>query len=206
MSATSSPIAQSMDISDRFEDRLRQHADAKKNPLTTVPMNEIHKPHGNIPNTPLAASTISFLLGCVFSPALLAFLSGVLGNSTWSYYQLGFFLAAWSGFHWGEFAVTAGWNLEKCSVDCRYALEALQHPSHLVIGAAFLLDNGALYHIANGIAIVEYLITLYFKPSLKLHPYISTIGEALLLVMSPQFIMSPPSRNRGGNCWPDITV
>jgi len=44
------------------------------------------------------------------------------------------------------------------------------------------LDNGAQYHIANGIAIVEYLVTLYFKPSLKLHPYVSTVGEYLLPV------------------------
>ena len=48
-----------------------------------------------------------------------------------------------------------------------------------MIGPAFLLDNGAMYHIANGIAVVEYLITLHFKPSFKLHPYISAIGEAL---------------------------
>jgi protein-S-isoprenylcysteine O-methyltransferase len=48
------------------------------------------------------------------------------------------------------------------------------------IDVAFLLDNGALYHIANGLAVVEFLITLYFKPGFKLQPYISTIGEALL--------------------------
>jgi hypothetical protein len=27
-------------------------------------------------------------------------------------------MASWALFHWAEFAVTAGWNLEKCSVDC----------------------------------------------------------------------------------------
>jgi len=77
---------------------------------------------------------------------------------------LGFFGAAWAGFHWGEFAVTAGWNLDKCSVD------------------SFLLENGALYHVANGIAVVEYLVTLYFKPSLKLQPYVSTVGIVLVIV------------------------
>jgi hypothetical protein len=25
-----------------------------------------------------------------------------------------------SAFHWGEFAVTAGWNRQKASVDCMY--------------------------------------------------------------------------------------
>jgi len=149
---------------DGFEDRLRQRAEVKKNPLSTIPANAMHEPLGNIPNTPLAASTISFLLGSVFSPALLAFVSGALGNSSWSYYQLGFFIAAWACFHWGEFAVTAGWNIDKCSVD------------------SFLLDNGAPYHIANGIAVVEYLITLYFKPWFKLHPYISTIGIVMVFV------------------------
>lgn len=39
-----------------------------------------------------------------------------------------------------------------------------------------------MYHIANGIAIFEFLITLYFKSELKSQPYVSTIGEALLLI------------------------
>jgi len=111
------PVPQSTDMPDGFEERLRQRA---KNPLSTIPKNGEHQPHGNIPNTPLAATTISFLLGSIFSLALLAFLSGALGISPWSYYQLGFFVAAWAAFHWGEFAVTAGWNLDKCSVDCEH--------------------------------------------------------------------------------------
>jgi protein-S-isoprenylcysteine O-methyltransferase len=110
----------SMDMPDGFEERLGQRAAIKKNPLSTIPTNEMHMPLGNIPNTPLAASTISFLLGSVFSLALLAFISGALGRSPWAYYQLGFFVTAWAAFHWGEFAVTAGWNLHKCSVDCEH--------------------------------------------------------------------------------------
>lgn len=42
---------------------------------------------------------------------------------------------------------------------------------------AFLLENGAHYHIAHGVALLEYLTTLYFKPSMKIYPYISHIGE-----------------------------
>lgn len=89
-----------------------------KHPLVTIPVNI--EPHGNIPNTPLAASTISFLLGGSFALAFSLFLQGGLPSLWWATYQLGFFLAAWSAFHWGEFAVTAGWNLEKCSVNCEH--------------------------------------------------------------------------------------
>ncbi|KAG9218991.1 hypothetical protein CCMSSC00406_0001401 [Pleurotus cornucopiae] len=141
---------------DGFEERLRQRT-MMRHPLETVPDSATVRPHGNIPNTPLAASVISFLLGTLFCfGAISAIFSG---SSLWfTNYQLGFFVAAWSLFHWAEFAVTAGWNFEKCSVD------------------SFLLDNGREYHIANGTALTEYLITLYFKPSWKGFPYISLIG------------------------------
>jgi len=123
-----------------------------------------HAPIGNIPNTPLVASTIAFLLGGLFSLGLLAFIVGGNERRWWATAQLGFFVAAWAGFHWGEFAVTAGWNLEKCSVD------------------SYLLDNGAMYHIANGTALTEYLITLYLKPSLKAYPYVTSAGVVFVVV------------------------
>lgn len=103
---------------DVFEQRLRQRVAAQSDPLDTVPSDPAHHPRGLIPNTPLAVSLISFLLGSLFSFGLLLFVSDGLGGYWWSTYQLGFFLAVWSAFHWGEFAVTAGWNREKCSVDC----------------------------------------------------------------------------------------
>lgn len=34
-----------------------------------------------------------------------------------------------------------------------------------------------MYHIANGTAVLEYLITLYFKPDIKAFPHVSTIGK-----------------------------
>lgn len=89
-----------------------------KNPLSTIPVSI--EPRGSIPNTPLAASTISFLLGGAFALGFSHFLQGGFSSPWWATYQLGFFVAAWSAFHWGEFAVTAGWNLEKCSVDCEH--------------------------------------------------------------------------------------
>lgn len=76
-----------------------------------------YEPHSKIPNTLLAVSTISFLLGCVFSIAFVQFSTGTF-RLWWATYRLAFFVAAWSAFHWGEFAVTAGWNRHKCSVDC----------------------------------------------------------------------------------------
>ena len=110
------------DIQDSFEEKLRQRkAQLENHPLNTVPRARVNRPDGGLPNTPLAASTISFILGWAFSLGVLTFLRGGFG-SWWNSYQLGFFVAAWSGFHWGEFAVTAGWNLEKCSVDCTYDL------------------------------------------------------------------------------------
>ncbi|KAF8845841.1 ICMT-domain-containing protein [Paxillus ammoniavirescens] len=145
---------------DGFERRIQERGNMR-HPLATIPVNAL--PQGNIPNTPLAASTISFLLGTLFALGMALFLQGGLTAPWWATYQLGFFIAAWSGFHWGEFAVTAGWNLEKCSID------------------SFLLENGAMYHIANGTALVEYLVTLYFSPSSKSHRYISFIGVLMAL-------------------------
>lgn len=35
-----------------------------------------------------------------------------------------------------------------------------------------------MYHIAHGTALAEYLLTLYFKPELKTHSYVSDIGQS----------------------------
>ncbi|ESK96106.1 protein-s-isoprenylcysteine o-methyltransferase [Moniliophthora roreri MCA 2997] len=154
-------------MSDGFEARIEARQHQKHHALHTEPIKDVVI-HGNLPNTPLMASIISFLLGSTLSLGLFTFFSG--GFSWWATYQLGFFLAAWAAFHWGEYAVTAGWNLEKCSVD------------------SFLLDNGAMYHIANGTAVFEYIITSYFKPEWKTHSYFSSIG--ILLVMIGQALRS----------------
>lgn len=110
-----------MDHPDRIEEHMRQRVSPPQNPLATIP---ITKARGNIPNTPLAVSTIAFLLGSVFSIAALAFVIGGFPSLWWATYQLGFFVAAWAAFHWGEFAVTAGWNFEKCSVDCEFQAQS----------------------------------------------------------------------------------
>ncbi|KAH9951648.1 protein-s-isoprenylcysteine O-methyltransferase [Amylocystis lapponica] len=149
---------------DGFDERLRQRMEVKPHTLDTIPTNSALKPRGLIPNTPLAASTISFLLGSSFGLGAFTFLVGGYGTLWWMTYQLGFYVAAWSAFHWGEFAVTAGWNKDKCSVD------------------SFLLENGAQYHVAHSAAIVEYVVTLYFWPSCKGLPYVSIAGIIIVVI------------------------
>jgi protein-S-isoprenylcysteine O-methyltransferase len=94
----------------------QQHVNFQANALETNPLTNI--PHGNIPNTPLASSTISFLLGSAFIFGIFSAVSDIQNTARFLTYQLGSFIAAWAFFHWAEFAVTAGWNFEKCSVDC----------------------------------------------------------------------------------------
>jgi protein-S-isoprenylcysteine O-methyltransferase len=104
------------DAIDGTEQRLRQRETMLKHSLQLQP--QAITLRDSIPNTPLVVSSIAFLLGGIFALGALTFLVGGF-RLWWSTYQLGFFVAAWAGFHWGEFAVTAGWNLEKCSVDCK---------------------------------------------------------------------------------------
>lgn len=75
-----------------------------------------------IPNTPLAASVISTVLGVAAGIAATCAVQPVLGwlgeaNWTWARPQLGIYLTAWATFHILEFWTTAGWNIQKLSVD-----------------------------------------------------------------------------------------
>ena len=108
-----------------MEERLGQR-ESRKHPLETIPIT--HLTHGKIPNTPLASSTIAFLLGGLFALGTCTFLFETSFPYWWMTYQLGYFIAAWAFFHWGEFAVTAGWNYEKCSVDCMYVQIFIMKP------------------------------------------------------------------------------
>lgn len=109
-------------LSDAFEQRVRERELLRSRPLETIPDLTTKQPHGTIPNTPLAVSTISFCLGSIFALGFSVFWGGGLSSLWFATYQLAFFVASWSAFHWGEFAVTAGWNREKVSVDCTYFL------------------------------------------------------------------------------------
>ena len=35
-----------------------------------------------------------------------------------------------------------------------------------------------MYHLANSLALIEYLLVLYFRPSLKSFSYVSSPGES----------------------------
>ncbi|KAF5333468.1 hypothetical protein D9611_002422 [Ephemerocybe angulata] len=154
---------------DPFEYRVQQHQAMTRSALETVPV-ESAKPHGNIPNTPLVSSLISFVLGALFLLGSIAFVNGGYPGSSWVTWQLGGFIATWAIFHYLEFAVTAGWNREKCSVD------------------SYLLDNGKEYHLANTAAFLEYVVAHAWNPKTKTYPYVSEIGIALIL--GGQFLRS----------------
>lgn len=80
----------------------------------------------------------------------------------------------------GEFAVTAGWNREKLSIDCMFETPVLdRHSSDIdfVLFSAYLLTNGMEYHLANSVAVLEFLITVYFFPNFKRETGITVIGK-----------------------------
>jgi len=141
--------------------------------LETIPTDAANPYRGKyIPNTPLGASIISVCLSMVFTLGLLLFLRGpiVFGLQDDQWRFLGFFLACWAGFHWGEYAVCAGWNRARCSVD------------------SFLLENGKEYNIANAVAVTEFVITMYFAPQVKSHTYVTYFG--IVLTLASQYLRS----------------
>lgn len=112
----------STDEQDSLPRRIATHvamsAQAAADPLNTAPKSPTAFAHGSIPNTMLTVASIAFGLGIISALGLTAALL------TWpsSWYQLSFMVAAWSTFHFLEFAVTAGWNRDKLSVDCACTL------------------------------------------------------------------------------------
>ncbi|KAJ3550055.1 hypothetical protein NMY22_g652 [Coprinellus aureogranulatus] len=156
-------------IEERIKLREGMPPPAPNGSLETVPVKGTPT-NGNIPNTPLASSLIAFCLGSAFTLGSLLLIFGGYPGSTWLTSQLGAFIASWALFHYLEFAVTAGWNREKCSVD------------------SYLLDNGAQYHIANGIAVLEYIFVRLWMPSAKTWPYVTELG--LAVVVAGQFLRS----------------
>ena len=77
---------------------------------------------GGLPNTPLAVSVISALLGgLAFSSCVLAVapaLQGLSGGGwNWARPQLGIYLGCMGLFHLCEFWTTAGWNPQKLTVE-----------------------------------------------------------------------------------------
>ena len=96
-----------------------------------LPSASQHRPNGQLPNTPLAASVISASLGglIALSAAYLSVpLLKQLGSGQWAWArpQLALYGVAMGMFHLWEFWTTAGWNPNKLSIDgeltCRSAL------------------------------------------------------------------------------------
>lgn len=101
------------DAPNGFDNRITERNDRVRIlSLNNVKPDYVHQ--GSLPNTPCTVSVISFVLGSGFAVSLATLAWS--GNTWW---HLSFFLASWCLFHWAEFAVTAGWNEEKCTVDCK---------------------------------------------------------------------------------------
>lgn len=101
--------------SDQIEGHLRRRVGAL-DPLHLE--SDATNLRGSLPNTILAVVIIAFFLGGIFCVSFLKVTFGGFEKYWWFTRQLAFFLCAWSFFHWAEFAVTAGWNLGRCNIDC----------------------------------------------------------------------------------------
>lgn len=104
-----------------------QTANMSQNPPPTakpdlLPKASQYSLRGGLPNTPLAVSIISALLGGLLVSSLaLAAAPALQGLCTekwnWARPQLGVYLACMGLFHLCEFWTTAGWNPQKLTVD-----------------------------------------------------------------------------------------
>ncbi|KAK0534300.1 farnesyl cysteine-carboxyl methyltransferase [Tilletia horrida] len=82
----------------------------------------------------------------------------------WARPQFGVYLGAWAVFHMLEFVITARYNPTRLYAD------------------SFLLQNGIGYHIAHGVAVVEFLAEAHFFPCSKVLTPLTLLGLVLMLV------------------------
>ncbi|KAM0755474.1 ICMT-domain-containing protein [Meredithblackwellia eburnea MCA 4105] len=154
----------------------------------------IELPLTSFASTPHNVACISFLLGGLWATGLVSTAYGLLNHKQviWSTSEpasslqpqsltnailspyLGLYLSCWAFFHLMEFVVTSTYNAGKLSV------------------SSFLLNNGAAYHIAHAIGILEYILEeAYFPPEWRKYKHFGSI--ALLgwgLVVGGQIIRS----------------
>lgn len=103
------------DAPNGFDQRIAERSARRPSNLNMNKVNRAYEHQGDLPNTACTVSVIAFLLGAGFA---FSFATFALTNNTW--WHLSFFVGSWCLFHWAEFAVTAGWNAEKCTVDCEF--------------------------------------------------------------------------------------
>lgn len=87
-----------------------------------LPKSSQYNLRGGIPNSALAVSVISAILGGLLCSSVALAVTPVIqqysgGGWSWARPQLGVYLACMGLFHLSEFWTTAGWNPQKLSVD-----------------------------------------------------------------------------------------
>lgn len=45
-----------------------------------------------------------------------------------------------------------------------------------------------VYHIAHGVAVTEYLVTMWFRPQFKSLPYVSSVGKHSTYYILPSYV------------------
>lgn len=100
-----------------------QHIQQTEPAAQLLPKATQYSLRGGLPNTPLAVSFISAILGGILCSSLVLAVQPTVkeyfgsGGWTWARPQLGVYLACMGLFHLCEFWTTAGWNVQKLSVD-----------------------------------------------------------------------------------------
>lgn len=208
---------------------------AAEGPSSAKPL-PVEWPLTSFSSTPHNVAAIAFVLGTCWSlgAVLLA-----LNASTWFAWtaqglkshveslpqgvwyaathssQLGFYLACWSFFHLAEFVVTSMYNPGKLSVSCKVVSSYLSRGVSVradngPASAAYLLDNGQLYHVAHCAGILEHVLEDAFLPA-EYRRWKHSGGLFLVgaspAVANPRFAPAHPSRReirrrRPHRCWP----
>lgn len=95
--------------------------------------------------------------------------------------NLSIYIAFLSFFHFQEYFITSKYQPQRVSID------------------SFVINNGRAYQFAHSLALLEFLIELYFFPNFKKfsHPYIKLFG--FILTLFGQFIRSLSMITAGEN-------
>lgn len=151
----------------------------------------VQLPLTSFANTPQNVACISFLLGSVFALGVRALLLGPMQSvdhrivEVLSGPKLGGYAASWAVFHLLEYVVTAIWNPTRVTVSCAVLSQPRLFPRLTPLSStAFLLNNGAAYHVAHFVGVTEYILEeLSLPPSLRAYKHLrapTVLGVSLL--------------------------